>query len=276
MPYEVRELAQCASPLLPGVDCCIILTMRGSPRLKRIGPLARLCRTTYAQVNDGFRGGGKPAWVRDSAGDLVHAYQHACAFASDKGLVLILEDDAEFMPGATPADFARVDAFVRSRALDAYTLASMGARQPSASHHVRMYTGRAASLACAQAVIWPRETRQALLRTPGASVPHIDGHFLSTLQTVYVYRKPLVVQRFPATENRNAWCVACTPDAWSRVKDRMLIGMFRGVLALADMEHSLAGWNIIYAYHTVTPYALVFAATMSALALARVASKAPS
>ena len=97
--YAVQQIGACADPLLPSVDCAIVLTMRGSERWRAHAAfLLRLCPVTFLQVNDGFRAGRKPEWVTSSNRDLVHAYAHAFRLASGMGHVLVLEDDAEPMP----------------------------------------------------------------------------------------------------------------------------------------------------------------------------------
>ena len=257
--YQIVKKEDCDAPLLRNVDCAIVLTMRegkkrgrrGGEAAREAGPLHRLCRETFVQLNEGFRGGGKPEWVTNSAHDLVHAYTHACEFAKGKGNVLILEDDAEIMPGATRDDFSIVDAFLSTHRFDAYSLGSFGARRPE-GEHMRMRTGRIGSVACSQAIVWSPTARNRLLRTHGASIPHIDGHFMSILGRVHTYRYPLVVQRFPSTENMSNWCVACTPTLSGRARDTFAISLFRLVLRSLRLDRSLGGWNVIYAYHTHT------------------------
>jgi hypothetical protein len=256
-PYRFRTVATCDHPWLPSVECAVVLTMRGSDRWKAHLPfLSRLCRRTVLQINDGFRAGGKPEWVRATNSDLVHAYVHACESTRHLGSVLLLEDDAEPMPGASFADFAEVDAFLRGgdERWDAYTLGSMGRRHATRSrHHFRMRTGLHGEVACTQAVVWSHAARQRLLRTSGASIPHIDCHFLSVLARVYVFCRPLVVQRFPPTDNRQSWCVVCRDEVSARARDRFAIGMFALVLAGLRMDRALGGWNVVYAYHMLAP-----------------------
>lgn len=277
--YVVRPHATCARPLLPSVDCAVVLTMAGSARLARAEarPLSTLCGATYVQVNRGFRAGGKPAWVHNTASDLVHAYRHACAWLAAHGYarsrVLLLEDDAELMDGCTALDFAHVDAFLRTHGdetVDAYTLGSFGARRPVPSDplHARMLTGTRAALACTQAIVWTPHARTALLAADGAAVPHVDGHFLSLLPRVYVYERPLVVQRFPPTENAGEWCVVC--DARSRVGrlvDITCVALLRAILRRLRMDTSTRGWRVIYAYHATQPFVLLFGVVCAALAL---------
>ena len=248
--------------------------MQGSDRLRRVGPLLRLCRTTYVQFNAGFRSGcrpRKPAWVHNSASDLVHAYMQACVFATTKGHVghvLILEDDAEFMPEAAPFDFSQIDTFLSTtRHWDAYTFGSFGGRMPTTKPHVRMNSGRRGAVAFTQAVVWSRRARHRLLVTPGHQIPHIDGHFLSMLQYVYAFRRPLVVQRFPVTENSGEWCVMCTPGRWARHVDDVLMGSFRRILQILEMDRSVWGWHVIYTYHMVSPLLVVILATVAIAAL---------
>ena len=126
--YEVRLWATCDDPLLPCVEEAYILTMHDSDRLRRQSAydLQRLARRTYVQINFGYKSGLKEEAVDGPSRDIVHAYKHACGESLREGNVLILEDDATFMPGATPEHFAEVDAFLRATAFDTYSLGSFG------------------------------------------------------------------------------------------------------------------------------------------------------
>ena len=93
--------------------------MHGSERLPPLQradcPLLRLCARTLLQVNRGYRACHKPH-VTNTAYDLTHAYAEVARWARGMGNVLILEDDAELMPGATDADFALVRSSTKARA----------------------------------------------------------------------------------------------------------------------------------------------------------------
>jgi hypothetical protein len=64
-------------PLLPRVDCAVVLAMHGSERLPRLQradcPLHRLCARTLLQINRGYRDCPKPQ-VTNTAYDFTHAY----------------------------------------------------------------------------------------------------------------------------------------------------------------------------------------------------------
>ena len=248
--YQVQTLATCAHPLLPSVDCAIVLTMRGSERLRRpeTRALVTLCHTTYVQINAGFSDGRKPAWVQNTSSDLVHAYMHACAWIKTQeytGNVLILEDDAELVPGCTLSEFQSVDTFVRSQSFNAYSLGSFGGRQRYRARHYRFEK----NVACIQAVIWSPGLRERLVAKNGSAIAHMDGHFLSRTKRVYTFETPLVVQKLDATQNQNQWCTLCTNDVVSTVYDGATIGLFKLLIRVLRMDKHTKGWRYIYTFH---------------------------
>ena len=256
--YEFRLDDERASPWLPSVDCAVILTMRDSTRLQTEAAqaLRQLCGRTYVQVNEGYRTCAKPAWVRKSCDDIVHAYAHAFERVRGMGLVLVLADDAEIMAGATRADLGRVDAFVKRLGAEqpelafAYSMGIVGNALPIDAYHTRIATGKALDCANAQAIIWSPASRERLLAIDDkARIVHIDGGFLSTLPAIYSYRDPLVVQRFPLTENMKTWRVLHLTSPIGERIDAMYTAWFVRVLLheYLRLHEGVAGWRVLYA-----------------------------
>lgn len=219
--YQYREYA-CRAPRLRRVPRAYILTMVGSRRLEggALEPLCRLAASTFVQVNHrGADGCEKPECTRKSNFDLVHAYQAACRHAASSGLaheaVLFFEDDAVVRADATSAEFASIDAFVAGRAFDVYTLGSIGLVPPwgSVGDHFALLM-----LWHTQATIWAPPTRARLLEADVATIPHIDAHFLTALPRKFKFRRPLVLQTFPESENSKSWCLHCRDDAFGRIE----------------------------------------------------------
>lgn len=234
----------CAAPLLPRVEHAIILAMDGSERLERLRrpdcPLHRLCRHTIIQVNLGYRRCAKPNYVTNSAFDLTHAYGQVAARTRGWGNVLILEDDAEFMPGADDADFAHVDEFVWSQPFGVYTLGSIGAVIPLWGTRHRRFVH---SIGCTQAVIWSEGARATLLARDCSAIQHIDVKFISKLPRCYTLDRPLVVQLFPTSVNQTNWCFICRPE-W-RALDKAMVWAQLTLMRAAGLHRNLRGWGVV-------------------------------
>jgi len=235
-------------PLLPRVECAVVLTMHGSPRLPPLQradcPLHRLCARTLLQINRGYRACHKPQ-VTNTAYDLTYAYAEVARWTRGMGNVLILEDDAQLMPGATDADFGLVDEFLATREFDVYSLGSIGPFRPDGwgsrhrtfVHHWGM----------AQAVIWSPRARDELLRRAAHRLPmHIDGGFLAKLPRCFTLDRPLVVQTFPVTANSGTWCFVCLGGLVGRV-DREVARLVHALMGRLGLGHSVHGWRALYA-----------------------------
>jgi len=235
-------------PLLPRVECAVVLTMHGSQRLPPLQradcPLHRLCARTLLQINRGYRACPKTQ-VTNTAYDLTHAYAEVARWTRGMGNVLILEDDAQLMPGATDADFGLVDEFVATRKFDVYSLGLMGPFRPEhwGSRHRRFVH----TWGITQAIIWLPRARDELLRRAAHRLPmHIDLGFLAQLPHCFTLDRPLVVQTFPATANSANWCFLCTGGPVGRV-DRALARLYHAGLGRLGLGHSVHGWRALYA-----------------------------
>lgn len=243
-------------PLLRSVPRAYILTMTTSTRLAKptARALTRLCGETIVQWNPGWRAGGKPPHVDSSAKDILHAYRNVCQHCADlQAPVLILEDDAQLMDGATPRDFEAVDAFLRAdaRPWDVYSLGSLGVfdRLQDVGPHRKFL----ASMSFAQAVVWSPAARAAFLRRDDDDprLTHIDGHVLSAFRHKYAYRRPLVVQLFPTSENMRTWCRECKGRAWERSLIKAGTVVLQGVLRL---HRDPKGWHVLSSVnHSIQP-----------------------
>lgn len=248
--YTLSLHSMCPAPMLPSVRNCYILSM-SNPRTD-VDALAKLCRRTHIQYNQGFRKCTKPDWVVHSGFDIIHAYRHLFRMIEDDGPILVMEDDAQFMPAAKVSDFSEVDNHVQSHEFDLYTLGSMGCMQILDSLN-RKFLG---SVNFAQAIIWSKAARNLFLRSEPCKCGHIDAGFLSSRMSVHTYYKPLVVQTFPATENQSNWCFICTPkdnafDAivWSRIVPLLV--------RLTRLDTCTGFWDIAYKMQTVE-YLMMF------------------
>lgn len=274
MAYEVRLVHTCAQPLLAHVDCAVVLTMRGSGR-QWDARLNALAAKTFVQINAGYESGVKPAWVCDSASDIVHAYLHACETFGNAGHVLIFEDDAQLMTSPTSparADWHAVDVFLEHASFDLYSLGCFGAMMPSAVHsgnHYRLLTEITGvpQFSMAQAVVWSPRARELLRSADGRSIRHIDGHFMAQLPLVYTYHRPLVVQTFPSTNNQAQWCVLCKRE-YAGV-DRMIMRAFTTYLRALGLDRRTKGWDTVYDINKLLPVVYLVCISVAAVSISQ-------
>jgi len=224
-----------------------VLAMHGSERLLRLQqadcPLYRLCAHTVLQINRGYRDCPKPQ-VTNTAYDLTHAYAEVARWARGMGNVLILEDDAQLMPGASEADFALVNEFVATGEFDVYSLGSIGAYRAEAwgSRH-RTFVHK---WGLTQAIVWSPRDREALLQRAAHRLPmHIDVSFRVRMPRCFTLDRPLVVQTFPATANSANWCLVCTGGLFGRL-DRWFAQSGHAAMGRLGLDRSVHGWRVLY------------------------------
>lgn len=280
MPCYTYRTYRSASPRLTSVPRAYVLTMAGSRRLEERERLERLCglaRETVVQVNHrGAPGCTKPACCAQKSNfDLVHAYQAACAHARALGdaPVLFLEDDAVVRPDARADEWASVDAFLRRASFDVYTLGSIGVVPPwgRVGDHYSLLV-----LWHTQATVWSPSTRRRLLAADVCDLPHVDAHFLSRQPRKFKYKRPLIVQTFPESENSQQWCLRCQDDAFGELEKwgaTMWSRWYRAGLGLHG--DPIPGWDVLNRMtHMAFALLLVVGVLAGALAVAACAALA--
>ncbi len=237
--YNIQCVATCNEPLLKNVDATYILTLESSKRVidKNI---TNLSKVTYVQTNQGFRKCPKPG-VDSSSRDIVHAVQNVCINTRHLSNVLVLEDDAEMMPTCTKRrSFSQVDSFLSRHSGIVFSLGSFGFVIP-ASCTIRKFVG---FMGFAQAVIYSQAVRNELENVNVEEVKHIDAHFLSR-HPCYTHALPLVVQKFPNTDNMKEWSITGgAVRGWVEgCLVRCFIFIMQNVLCLRCCTY---GWFFIY------------------------------
>lgn len=243
--YSITLFDTNDNPLLPSIECAVVLTMSTSDRIyqKTFKDVTRLCHKTYVQRNMGYKYCEKPSWVTSSSLDLVHAYKNVCEmFRNVRGNILILEDDAQLITNARRVDYERVDRFLVIGKYDLYSLGSMGSMYHINIHHARVHGG------FSQAIVWTPWAREKLLYTYVRK--HIDGHFITRQRTI-TYKRPLVVQLFPQTENQGEWCVFCRDSM--KPLDACITVLLRALFRSLRMDTSTRHWNTLYGMSKCVP-----------------------
>ena len=155
--------------------------------------------------------------------------------------VLILEDDAQLFDESSYMGLRDVDTFVAKANFDAYNLGSIGDMTPYSGNHYRI-----SLKGCTQAIIWSRNLLQRLLNfQPSGYINHIDREFLTHVNLVPFLRTktPLIVQMFPATENRNSWCFICTNN---NMLDSVYQSLINQTFMSWGLDRNTDSWAKIY------------------------------
>ena len=258
-------------PILPGVDAVVILTTNSANGRARVRTLMRkygriiatLCPRAHFQVNRSYKQCYKNNVFYPHV-DLVHAYLQAFRTTKKFHNVLILEDDAIFeMTGLELAvALKRVGEFIARRQsegkpFNTYNLGCIA--------HALLPCGKKLQhrriigfLGATQAVIWSRDARSALLRSidiasrPSGAIKHIDDPtFVPHLEEhAFTYKRPIVTQTFPYTENSQYWTVfGVGTEGWRRRVNDAARVLVRGFFKTLQVDYrTQPGWNILYGY----------------------------
>lgn len=258
------------TPLLPGVDATIILTMgthtgrkRSGRLMKRYGTIiSRICPKVYFQINQGFKRCSKRN-VHAPPTDLLHALLQAFRHAQGFRNVLILEDDAVFEPSGLQLRMTllRVGRFIVNRQLNGkpFNTYNLGAVA-----HILFPCGKGLNhrrilgfRGCAQAIIWSREARNEVLRSiniasyPNHHVLHADNRkLIPQLEShAFTYKTPIVTQLFVETDNSQYWSSFYENRGWRRDADKLMRAVTRACIQLLRLDKSTQpGWNLMYGF----------------------------
>lgn len=247
--YEVVHVNTENQPLMKSVDALYFLTISveaspqnqtNSERLSNPSTLEfmRIANLTFIQFNNWYRSCKKES-VNTTGKDLVDAYVNVCTHASTLNFnrILICEDDSQIIATDFQKNIVSIDTFIEKEDPTVYTLGSLACTIPTNSPHKK-----ALFMGFSQAVIWSKRARDELLRNY-ADVNHIDVGFLSKLDTIYTYHKPVIVQRFITTENMDNWCIQCKGGKLEKIAVDIWVYILQDVMMLKD---GIEGWNIIY------------------------------
>jgi hypothetical protein len=241
--YTISEWSNTDAPLFKNVKKAYVLTMNNSHRIHsdRAEKLQILCSQTFVQYNAGWKHCEKDAQITSSALDLVDAYRNLFEHCKDvTEPILVLEDDAILL-GTELEDYARVDEFIDKTVFHVYSLGSLGMTRPFQVGYHRKFVN---VLGFSQALIWSRQGRNEFLSMLGSSqhYSHMDVHFVSSLKHKYTYYKPMVVQVFPDTENRQTWCFRCKNE-WFEM---LIVDVWINILKVLKLSEDPSGWTFFY------------------------------
>lgn len=223
--YYYKKINETNDPILTNVDLTIVLIMENSNRFKYDPFLMSLSKETVLQYNKGFKKCSKPG-ITKSSEDLIYSYFTAFQYCNHLNNVLILEEDAEVLNNDLK-HYKEIDKYLCGN----FKVLSFGTNGLFKQENKNFYSVNIAH--GTQAQIFSKEFRDELI------LKFKNNNFKGEIDTTYlsnyvvsVYNFPLIVQKFPETENFNNW-------SGNKFLNKL------GIKTL-NLDNSLNGWYIIH------------------------------
>ena len=246
--YNYVTINETDNPVIPSSDVTIILMMEGSTRFKNDPFILSLSKKTIIQYNKGYRNCVKDEEISSTTSDITHSYYTAFYYLREYNNVIILEEDAE-MYSKDLDDYALVNNFIENEDFNVFTFGSSATFK---KYKPDVYEGGFYSLigyTFAQAQMFTKKCRQDLYKTIGGKrfSGDIDADYISKLDKIYSYKYPLIIQLFPATENKSNW-------GGTYVIGKLGIVPMKALLMFVELDKDASGWETIYAYNKCKQY----------------------
>jgi len=243
--YEYEIIHTSENPILKNVDLSIVLAMKGTNRFVRDPFILNLTKTTVIQWNAGFKKCKKHSSIKNTTGDIVHAYETALNYSKKYDNVIIFEDDAIVM-NKDLCIYNKIDEFIGNenfnRNESVFSFGSIGTFLTYNNDFLK--AKRNYKFGFAQAIIYSRESRNNLLtqlNNKGYNFGHIDENFIGKLDNKFTYKYPLIVQTFPETENSETWFSELHP-----VLGILARFYWKNVYKILNLHIKPDGWNFLY------------------------------
>lgn len=223
--YYYKTINETNYPILNNVDLTLVLMMENSTRFKKDSFLLSLSKKTIIQYNKGYKKCNKK-YITKSSEDINHAYYTAFMYSKSFNNVLIIEEDAEIL-NTDPKHYKLIDEYL-SGTFNVLSFGTNGVFKSIDKNFYKVDTPHGA-----QAQIFSKDFRDDLmLKIENNNFKgEIDADYLNNY-VVTVYNFPLIVQKFPDTENFNNW-------SGNKFLNKL------GIKTLA-LDTSLNGWYIIH------------------------------
>ena len=250
--YNYHVINETDNPVIPSSDVTIILMMEGSNRFKRDPFILSLSKKTIIQYNKGYKNCLKDDSVNATTSDITHSYFTAFYYAKDYNNVIILEEDAEIYSNDLN-EYSSVNNFIENEDFDVFTFGSSGV---FTSYKPRIYNKdiyKLVGYTFAQASIFSKKARQKLYEVIGVNKYQgdIDVDYIQNLDELYSYKNPLIVQLFPATENKSNWGKGSNFGYSVGFLQTQPMKIF---LMLCKLDTDTSGWKYIYGYNHIKIY----------------------
>lgn len=225
--YKYEIINSTVNPILSNVDVTIILVMENSKRFKINDFLLSLSKQTIIQWNKGFKICDKSKFVTRSSEDINHAYFTAFQYTKNYNNVLIVEEDAEIL-NYDLKHYNIINDYIIN---NFFKVLSFGTNGVFKKINKDFYTVDVAHGAQAQIFSRPfREECSLAIKTNNFKGEIDTTYFGNNIVTVYNF--PLIVQKFPETENFNNW-------SGNKIINKL------GIKSIA-LDKTLNGWYIIH------------------------------
>ena len=223
--YYYKTINETNYPILNNVDLTLVLMMENSTRFKKDSFLLSLSKKTIIQYNKGYKKCNLK-YITKSSEDINHAYYTAFMYSKSFNNVLIIEEDAEIL-NTDPKHYKLIDEYL-SGTFNVLSFGTNGVFKSIDKNFYKVDTPHGA-----QAQIFSKDFRDNLMLKikNGNFKGEIDADYLNNY-VVTVYNFPLIVQKFPDTENFNNW-------SGNKFLNKL------GIKTLA-LDTSLNGWYIIH------------------------------
>lgn len=223
--YYYKTINELDDAILSNIDLTIVLMMDNSSRFKYDPFLLSLSKKTIIQYNKGFKNCNKLN-ITNSTEDINHAYYNAFMYSKSFNNVLIIEEDAEIL-NTDLKHYKIIDDYLNGT----FKVLSFGTNGIFKIIDKNFYKVDVPH--GAQAQVFSKEFRNILIKDIK------NNNFKGEIDTTYlcgsvvtVYNFPLIVQKFPETENFNNW-------SGNKFLNKL------GIKTL-DLDNSLNGWYIIH------------------------------
>jgi len=240
--YRYKVINRTKTPILKNVDVLLVLTMEDNYRFNEDPFLLNLAKKTIIQYNKGFKTGKKPESIKSTCHDIVHANYTAFKYLKKYNNVIILEDDAIVINNDIRI-YNEIDTFIKDEKFDCFSFCSLGLFLKYNNNFLKLRKTKSCTFGAAQALIYSREARRALIKKiidNNFGKGHMDGYYINSLDNIFTYKYPLIVQIFPATENRKEWVF------FEGSFPVYILILFLKILRLETCPY---GWNVVYFFY---------------------------
>lgn len=204
--YKFEENNYESGFLDKSVDAAYIIHLSGNGRLesvKRQINAKHPSKTTYILHNSGYKSGLKPDYIKTSSLDLVDAFITIFKHSQENNYnnILILEDDFVFSDDIE-SHINNVDEFIKSKNNERF-IYLLGCVPGIVSKYDDNHMKRINSIGC-HGIIYSNKFITKTLRRQIRDISDWD-FFTNKEKKSYMYKKALVYQPFPVTENSKGW-----------------------------------------------------------------------
>ena len=240
--YRYKVINRTKTPILKNVDVLLVLTMEDNYRFNEDPFLLNLAKKTIIQYNKGFKTGKKPDSIKSVCHDIVHANYTAFNYLKKYNKVIILEDDALVINNDIKI-YNEIDTFIKDKNFDCFSFGSMGIFSKYNNNFLKLKKTKICTFGAGQAIIYSREARTTLIKKMidnNFGNGQMDGYYVNSLDNIFTYKYPLIVQLFPVTENRKEWVF---------FNGALPVSIVINTIKIFKLDTSPYAWNVVYFFY---------------------------